>query len=318
MLVGLTSPSGGDVVLGGVNGSGTINLQGGLLDVTHGSGKIGAALGFAAFGFTGGTLKVKQYNATDFGGNLGGLSQSGATSVLDVTGNNTAINGSYNLTDGTAIVGRQLAVTGDVNMSSGGEFQWQLGALSTSNPGIDFGEITLTGDLVLGGTSELELDFSLLGVNGPNSTHTFWDTNRSWKIVDTTTNNGSTNFATLLNPMFSGGSFALALGTGADLGDIFLNFTASATPHPGDFDSDGDVDGADFVAWQTNFPTAMGATLAQGDADGDGDVDGADFVVWQTNFPFTPGPGASPVPEPTALALAAISTIGLFTLRRRK
>jgi ELWxxDGT repeat protein len=59
-----------------------------------------------------------------------------------------------------------------------------------------------------------------------------------------------------------------------------------------DFDGDGDVDGADFVAWQTNFPKASGATLAQGDADGDGDVDGADFVVWQTNFPTSPSGGA--------------------------
>ena len=42
ILVGLTSPTGGDVVLGGVAGSGTINLQGSaLLDVTRGSGKIG-------------------------------------------------------------------------------------------------------------------------------------------------------------------------------------------------------------------------------------------------------------------------------------
>jgi hypothetical protein len=79
--------------------------------------------------------------------------------------------------------------------------------------------------------------------------------------------------------------------------------------HAGDFDADGDVDGADFVAWQTNFPKASGATLAQGDADSDGDVDGADFVVWQTNFPFSPGPGASPVPEPAAwmLLVAAFS-----------
>jgi hypothetical protein len=82
-------------------------------------------------------------------------------------------------------------------------------------------------------------------------------------------------------------------------------FTAGAVP--GDFDSDGDVDGADFVAWQTNFPKASGAVLAQGDADGDGDVDGADFVVWQTNFPFSPNPGAA-VPEPEAglLLLLAI------------
>jgi hypothetical protein len=78
---------------------------------------------------------------------------------------------------------------------------------------------------------------------------------------------------------------------------------ATTPAHPGDFDGDGDVDGADFVAWQTNFPKETGAVLADGDADNDGDVDGADFVVWQTNFPFTPGPGASPVPEPQALLL---------------
>jgi hypothetical protein len=88
--------------------------------------------------------------------------------------------------------------------------------------------------------------------------------------------------------------------------------------HPGDFDSDGDVDGADFVAWQTNFPKPTGATLAQGDADGDGDVDGADFVVWQTNFPFSPGPGASPVPEPAAAFLAVISAVAMFGIARRR
>ncbi|MCC7083803.1 MAG: hypothetical protein IT427_02220 [Pirellulales bacterium] len=68
----------------------------------------------------------------------------------------------------------------------------------------------------------------------------------------------------------------------------------TSSGHPGDFDGDGDVDGADFVAWQTHFPTASGATLAGGDADGDGDVDGADFVSWQTNFPFTPTPPGHP------------------------
>jgi hypothetical protein len=84
---------------------------------------------------------------------------------------------------------------------------------------------------------------------------------------------------------------------------------------PGDFDSDGDVDGADFVAWQTNFPKATGATLAQGDADTDGDVDGADFVVWQTNFPFTPSAGAAPVPEPAAWTLVLVALL-LAGLRR--
>jgi hypothetical protein len=85
---------------------------------------------------------------------------------------------------------------------------------------------------------------------------------------------------------------------------------------PGDFDSDGDVDGADFVAWQTNFPKATEATLAQGDADGDGDVDGADFVVWQTNFPFTPGAGAAAVPEPNAVWLCVAAAVILAGMKR--
>jgi hypothetical protein len=84
---------------------------------------------------------------------------------------------------------------------------------------------------------------------------------------------------------------------------------------PGDFDSDGDVDGADFVAWQTNFPKPSGATLAQGDADSDGDVDGADFVVWQTNFPYPPSPAV--VPEPSAIGLALLSVPALVFLRHR-
>ncbi len=100
-----------------------------------------------------------------------------------------------------------------------------------------------------------------------------------------------------------------------------LQLTPSPSPAiPGDFDADGDVDGADFVAWQTHFPTATSATLADGDADGDGDVDGADFVVWQTHFPFTPGPGASPIPEPCAsfLVVMGVTTIVLGRRARSK
>jgi hypothetical protein len=78
----------------------------------------------------------------------------------------------------------------------------------------------------------------------------------------------------------------------------------------GDFDGDGDVDGADFIVWQTNYPTTSGAGLDDGDADSDGDVDGADFAAWQSNFPVGPGPGSSPVPEPSAALLMAISLIG--------
>jgi hypothetical protein len=104
-------------------------------------------------------------------------------------------------------------------------------------------------------------------------------------------------------------------GITMDIDRITIN-PAAPPAHPGDFDSDGDVDGADFVAWQTNFPKATGAVLSEGDADADGDVDGADFVVWQTNFPFTPAPGASPVPEPNSIALLSLATVIALAFRR--
>ena len=51
-----------------------------------------------------------------------------------------------------------------------------------------------------------------------------------------------------------------------------------------DFDEDGDVDGNDFLLWQTGFPTASDASKIDGDADGDGDVDGDDFWSGKPSF----------------------------------
>jgi hypothetical protein len=87
------------------------------------------------------------------------------------------------------------------------------------------------------------------------------------------------------------------------------SFLQAVQPVSGDFDGDGDVDGADFITWQTNFPTNENATLAQGDADEDGDVDGADFAAWQSQFPAGPGPGVAPVPEPWSLMTALLGVI---------
>jgi hypothetical protein len=80
----------------------------------------------------------------------------------------------------------------------------------------------------------------------------------------------------------------------------------------GDFDEDGDVDGADLTDWKNNFGTGPGA-----DADGDGDSDGNDFLAWQRNFGtgVPASPTAAAVPEPSVWALAAL---GLPLLLRRR
>ena len=96
----------------------------------------------------------------------------------------------------------------------------------------------------------------------------------------------------------------------------------AATATPGDFNLDGAVDGADFVIWQTNFPTLAGANWNSGDANFDGAVDGADFVIWQTNFPTVPEGSVAAVPEPggalLGLAGAALAALlGHFRRRRQ-
>jgi hypothetical protein len=92
-----------------------------------------------------------------------------------------------------------------------------------------------------------------------------------------------------------------------------------AVPEPSaDFDVDGDVDGTDFLAWQTRLNQSTSVNAA-GDANVDGRVNADDLAVWHSQFDVAADSVAA-VPEPTsslsvvALALA-ISTSGC--LRRR-
>jgi hypothetical protein len=76
----------------------------------------------------------------------------------------------------------------------------------------------------------------------------------------------------------------------------------AAAGKPGDFDLDGDVDGADLLVWQRGGSPNPGSS--------------ADLALWRTHF----GGGASPgrvaaVPEPGAWTLAVIGLAG--ALRRR-
>jgi hypothetical protein len=66
--------------------------------------------------------------------------------------------------------------------------------------------------------------------------------------------------------------------------DILLVEIAYSGGILADFDTDSDVDGDDFLIWQTGFGTPCGASLLDGDADGDADVDGDDFLIWQSQF----------------------------------
>jgi uncharacterized protein (TIGR03382 family) len=88
----------------------------------------------------------------------------------------------------------------------------------------------------------------------------------------------------------------------------------------GDFDGNGQVDGADLDEWTAGFGLTGGSAHEQGDADGDGDVDGGDFLAWQRQS----GSGIvsvaetySAVPEPVAAWLAFAGAV-LYMIRRRR
>ncbi|MCG8449422.1 MAG: PQQ-dependent sugar dehydrogenase, partial [Pirellulales bacterium] len=67
-----------------------------------------------------------------------------------------------------------------------------------------------------------------------------------------------------------------------------------------DFNTDGIVDGADFLTWQRNFGSTVGAAGAQGDADGDGAVSSLDLAIWGQSY------GDTSAPVATAAACATV------------
>jgi hypothetical protein len=97
------------------------------------------------------------------------------------------------------------------------------------------------------------------------------------------------------------------------------NVRLTVLPTDADFDNNGTVDGADFLAWQRGLGlTGASATNAAGDADGDMDVDKDDLAVWTSHFGMTSGiAAATAVPEPTAWTLLGLSSLAMGAIRRQ-
>lgn len=91
----------------------------------------------------------------------------------------------------------------------------------------------------------------------------------------------------------------------------------AAVVNDANFDNDGDVDGRDFLIWQSGFGGA--GNNGAGDANGDGQVNGADYSIWRSQFGTTglSSAAGSPVPEPASLLLFACA-VGLFAAARRR
>ena len=76
-----------------------------------------------------------------------------------------------------------------------------------------------------------------------------------------------------------------------------------------DFDSDDDIDGADFLVWQQGNGNLGSGNLTTGDANSDTNVDGEDLLVWQGQYGGTSASTQMSVsaPEPTSAVLLLLA-----------
>jgi hypothetical protein len=96
-------------------------------------------------------------------------------------------------------------------------------------------------------------------------------------------------------------------------------FGANAAPaiQPTDFDSDGDVDGGDFLTWQRGLGLDVGVARSLGDASGDGLIDGADLLPWQSQFDAISAPPTIQAPEPVTSTTCASAMFAVYVIVRQ-
>ena len=240
--------------------------------------------------------------------------------VLSSGGSQTYLGG---LTNNTTI-----ALTGDTllfgDVTSAGEIIVANSAFATfHDPVVSTGNITVMDDsqvLFLGGLTG-SVASSSLRIEGVGD-----DPAASLQVVGDTTFDGmlSVSLDDGIVPAL-GDEFTLATSTGLFSGSFDTLDLPSLTsglawsvdvgpsqlalqvviPTSADFDSDGDVDGVDFLTWQRGF--GIGTSTAEGDANGDNIVNAADLAIWESQYGGTSAAPAltTAVPEPGGLLLVS-------------
>lgn len=203
------------------------------------------------------------------------------------------------------------------SLAAGGGFAWysltdrQL-ALSASPATIDeesTGAVTftftragnvagqLTVPFIVGGTAQFGVDYTIEGASSfdaGSGTITFADGVTVVNVFLTPVDDTEKEFheeITLTLPPIAG--FSLS-GKSATV-------TIRTGEHAGDYNDNGAVDGADFLAWQRSFGQTADPIGSDADGNRDGEVDTDDLTVWTTNFGQT-----TTVAPPTTPAIAAL------------
>lgn len=103
---------------------------------------------------------------------------------------------------------------------------------------------------------------------------------------------------------------------GAQL-SVLVSPSAAILPDSADFDEDGDVDGTDFLIWQSGSGETGGLAHGKGDANYDGLINAADLAIWRTQY----GVGSlvsnvTSVPEPSSFLLLLTANFCRFRSKK--
>lgn len=282
------------------NGSATSSIAGRYNAFQNGmtgskSLSVGLATSTASAGLRSGTVAIDNLDITTQGG-----SGVGANDANDV------VNVSFSVLDHA---NPSFSGSADVNAIS-----VDFGTITVGAPAPTFGFDLFNLPTTAGFTAGLDLDafsgagdVSALSTNLASFSTLAAGDSRAFTASFDPSSLGS--FSALYTLNFSDEDLPGAIG----LGTLTLSLTGlvAATAANADFNSDGAIDGSDFLAWQRGFGGSGG--LTEGDANGDGLVDSADLEIWKTQF-GSPSP-LTTVPEPS---LAYWSIVAVLAIARRR
>ncbi len=257
-------------------------------------------------------------SAGDDGGGI--FANSGTTTIIsstitgnraDADNNGSGAGGGIRITSSPVTLSHTLVAGNDLGNSTADDISGTVDSASNFNLiGVNTGLSGITNGGVSGnqiGTSGSPLDpllGSLADNGGPTKTHALL---AGSPAIDA----GNLGIASPPNFDQRGAPFVRVFGGVIDIGAL----EDQPIPESADFDNDGDIDGADFLAWQRGFGSSTPAQ-SDGDANNDGNVDGDDLDIWQSQF-GQPAPivaAASAVSESEDEASALASAVAFETL----
>ncbi|MCO6045456.1 family 43 glycosylhydrolase [Aeoliella sp. ICT_H6.2] len=197
-----------------------------------------------------------------------------------------------------------LTVEGDLSLESG-----SITAFDIAGDGVG-DRLEVAGNLQIadGSVLELVLDSSV----APESLAS----GDVWNLLDFATATGTFDPADFILPTLSGNLVW-------DTSNLLVDGTiAIALPGlPGDFNSDGLVDLADYTVWRNHLGAPDSVLPTGSTTDGSGIVDGGDYLTWKQNFGAAAGTAPptdqTNVPEPASLLLVLCGTAAALALHGR-